>query len=240
MNLLARRSGRAQGARRLVMILLAVALAAAVALIFFLKAPSSGAADEAAKSTTAATGSVSGSPTGFPTPVTKPQVAPSPIAPPGEPATLDYRKLSLAAAQAVYTWDTRTGTYSGVYAHLRSWWEVLPDGSNPLTVFAQEFEATGINAAAFASLSGSHAYRSATVASSACDGQLAQVHQHPAPWVGLHVCTVTLRVTENQAAGDNSYTAPVSVMVNCPPAASAPNDRCAMVAFYATPNRIVY
>ena len=224
------------------MILLAVALVAAVVLIFSLKAPSNGAANapQQTEVTTTSTGSVSAGPTGSTTAAAKSQAAPSPTAPAGEPATLDYRKLSLAAAQAIYTWDTRTATYSDVYAHLRSWWNVLPDGSNPLALIAQEFEATGINAAAFASLSGSHAYRSATVASSACDGQLTQVHQHPAPWVGLHVCTVTIQVTEHQTAGDNSYTAPLSVMVNCPPAASAPRDHCAMVAFYATPSRIVY
>jgi hypothetical protein len=71
------------------------------------------------------------------------------------PRTVDYRKLASAAAKAIYTWDTRTASYSEVYSRLRNWWNVLPDGSNPLTVFVQEFEATGINAGSYASLAGS-------------------------------------------------------------------------------------
>ncbi len=141
---------------------------------------------------------------------------------------------------AVYTWDTRTATYSQTYAKLRAWWHLLPDASNPLTVFAEQFEATGINAAAYASLTGGRGYRTAQRVNASCDADLSQYQQHPPPWEGLHVCTVTLTVTEHAASGTNSYTAPVSVVLNCPPAATAPADSCDMVAFYTAPNRIVY
>lgn len=158
----------------------------------------------------------------------------------GVPHTTNYRTLATAAAQAVYTWDTRTSSYSEVYGRLRSWWDVLPDGSNPLAVLAQEFEATGINAGTFASLAGQKAFRTATAESMTCDEELAEVRERPAPWLGLHVCTVALRVVDQTANARNAYTSPVSVMVNCPPAATAPPDRCTMVGFYATPSRIVY
>lgn len=158
----------------------------------------------------------------------------------GAPRTADFRKLASAAAIAIYTWDTRKATYSEVYSQLRSWWQVLPDGSNPLAVLVQEFEATGVNAGAYVTLAGQQAYRSATSASLRCDGELAKVREQPAPWQGLHVCTVVLRVTDQSTSGRNAYTAPVSVMMNCPPAATAPPDRCVMVGFYAAPNRIVY
>ncbi|MCQ9163932.1 hypothetical protein [Arthrobacter sp. STN4] len=158
----------------------------------------------------------------------------------GEPATRDFRQLAEAAARAIYTWDTRTATYSQSYAALRTWWHVLPDGSNPLTIFAQQFEATGTNAAAYASLTGVHGRRSARVVNASCDAQLAQYVQEPPPWAGLHVCTVTLAVTEHASSGTNQYTVPVSIVVNCPPAATAPVDRCQVVAFYAAPDRIVY
>jgi hypothetical protein len=157
-----------------------------------------------------------------------------------EPRTTDYRKLAEAAATAIYTWDTRTASYSEVYSRLRSWWDVLPDGSNPSTVLAQEFEATGVNAGTYASLTGAHARRSATVQSLVCDEELANVREHPAPWTGLHVCTVALSVVEQSSSDRNAYTAPVSVMVNCPPATTAPGDHCVLVGFYATPSRIVY
>jgi hypothetical protein len=156
------------------------------------------------------------------------------------PRTTNYRALATAAAQAIYSWDTRTSSYSEVYTRLRGWWDVLPDGSNPMTVFAQEFEATGINAGAFASLAGQGAFRTATAESMTCDEELAEVREHPAPWLGLHVCTVFMRVVDQTANSRNAYSAPVSVMVNCPPAATAPSDRCAMVGFYAAPSRIVY
>jgi hypothetical protein len=172
--------------------------------------------------------------------VVHPKWKPETVLAPDEPNTANYKTLAKAAAEMIYTWDARSSTFSAVYERVRSWWDVLPDGSNPLTVLPQEFQATGVTAASFASLSGMQAYRTATVASSACDGQLAQVKAHPAPWVGLHVCTFTLKVTEHQASGDNSYSAPVSIMVNCPPAANAPADRCMMVGFYASPDRIVY
>lgn len=158
----------------------------------------------------------------------------------GVPRTTDFRKLASAAATAVYTWDTRRASYSEVYSGLRNWWQVLPDGSNPLAVFVQEFEATGINAGTYQYLAGQQAYRSATVESMMCDGDLAKVRERPAPWAGLHVCTVSLRVLDQSATARNTYSAPVSVMVNCPPAATAPADRCIMVGFYASPNRIVY
>jgi hypothetical protein len=158
----------------------------------------------------------------------------------GPPRTTDFRKLASAAATAVYTWDTRGASYSEVYSGLRNWWQVLPDGSNPLAVFVQEFEATGINAGTYQYLAGQQAYRSARVESMMCDSELAKVRERPAPWVGLHVCTVSLRVVDQSTSARNTYTAPVSVMVNCPPAASAPADHCIMVGFYAAPNKIVY
>lgn len=158
----------------------------------------------------------------------------------GVPRTSDFRKLASAAATAIYTWDTRKASYSEVYAGLRNWWHVLPDGSNPLAVFVQEFEATGINAGTYQYLAGQQAVRSATVESLMCDSELAKVRERPAPWAGLHVCTVSLRVMDQSISARNTYTAPVSVMVNCPPAASAPVDHCIMVGFYAAPNRIIY
>ena len=174
-------------------------------------------------------------------PTTTPSSPPDQSAvPAGEPSTLDYRLLANVAARNIYTWDTRTATYSETYGRLRSWWHVLPDGSNPLTIFAQQFEATGTNAAAYASLTGAKGYRTAQPVNSSCDGQLAQYVQQPPPWVGLHVCTVTLSIVEHATSGVNKYTAPISVVVNCPPAVSAPADRCEMVAFYAAPERIVY
>jgi hypothetical protein len=156
------------------------------------------------------------------------------------PRTPDYRRLASAAAQTIYTWDTRTSSYSEVYSRLRNWWNVLPDGSNPLTVLVQEFEATGINAGTYASLVGQQAHRSAAVQSLRCDFELAKVRERPAPWAGLHVCTVSLRVLDETSSSRNTYTAPVSVMMNCPPADTAPPDHCVMVAFYAAANRIVY
>lgn len=160
--------------------------------------------------------------------------------PDGAPRTTDFRQLASAAATAIYSWDTRSASYSEVYSRVRAWWHVLPDGSNPLAVLVQEFEATGVNAGSFASLASQQAYRSASVESLTCDAELAKVREQPAPWEGLHVCTVFLQVLEQSTATRNSYTAPVSVMVNCPPAPTAPRDRCAMVAFYASPSRIVY
>lgn len=160
--------------------------------------------------------------------------------PDGAPRTTDFRQLASAAAMAIYSWDTRSASYSEVYSRIRAWWQVLPDGSNPLAVLVQEFEATGVNAGSYASLASQQAYRSASVESLTCDGELVKVREQPAPWVGLHVCTVTLQVLEQSTATRNSYTAPVSVMVNCPPASTAPPDRCVMVAFYASPSRIVY
>lgn len=156
------------------------------------------------------------------------------------PRTMDFRELASAAATAIYTWDTRTASYSEVYSRLRDWWHVLPDGSNPLAVLVQEFEGTGINAGSYAALTGQQAYRAASVKSMMCDGELAKVREQPAPWIGLHVCTVRVNVVDQSAVGRNAYTAPVSVMMNCPPAATAPADRCVMVGFYAAANRIVY
>jgi hypothetical protein len=159
---------------------------------------------------------------------------------PETPRTVDYRKLASAAAKAVYTWDTRTASYSEVYSRVRDWWNVLPDGSNPLTVLVQEFESTGINAGTYASLVGQQAHRTAAVQSLRCDSELAKVRERPAPWAGLHVCTVSLRVLDQTSSSRNAYTAPISVMMNCPPADTAPQDHCVMVGFYAAANRIVY
>lgn len=158
----------------------------------------------------------------------------------GAPRTADFRKLAAAAATAIYTWDTRTSSYSEVYSRLRDWWDVLPDGSNPLAVLVQEFEATGVNAGSYTTLADQQAYRSAAVESLRCDSELAKVRERPAPWAGLHVCTISLRVLDQSASTSNTYTAPVSVMVNCPPAVTAPPDHCVMVGFYAAPSRIVY
>lgn len=157
-----------------------------------------------------------------------------------DPRGGDYRQLAVIAAQEIYTWDTRSSSYSEVYSRLRSLWTLLPDGSNPLTVLVQEFEATGITAATYTTLAGQDAYRTGTAEAVACDGELAKVRDYPAPWLGLHVCTVKVNVVDRTVRGENIYVAPVSVMVNCPPAPTAPNDRCAMVGFYATPSRIVY
>lgn len=158
----------------------------------------------------------------------------------GDPKGADYRQLALIAAQEIYTWDTRSSSYSEVYSRLRALWALLPDGSNPLTVLVQEFEATGITAGTYSSLAGQEAYRIGTAESVACDGELAKVRDYPAPWPGLHVCTAKVNVVDRTARGENNYVAPVTVMVNCPPAPTAPDDRCAMVGFYATPSRIVY
>lgn len=158
----------------------------------------------------------------------------------GLPSTLDHRALALAAAKGIYTWDSRSSSYSDVYARIRTWWEVLPDGSNPLSVLVREFEGTGVTASTFAALTEQAARRSGTAESVRCDLQLAKVQEYPAPWEGLHVCTVTVQVVDESSNGRNAYAAPVTVMVNCPPAATAPSERCAMVAFYATAERIVY
>ncbi|MCA4132650.1 hypothetical protein [Arthrobacter sp. M4] len=158
----------------------------------------------------------------------------------GLPHTLDYRALAAAAAQRIYTWDTRRSSYSDVYSRIRDWWELLPDGSNPLTVLAREFESTGVTASTFADLADQGARRTGVTESLRCDHELAKVRDYPAPWAGLHVCTVTVRVKDESNNGRRDYLALVSVMVNCPPAAAAPIDRCAMVGFYADPDRIVY
>lgn len=158
----------------------------------------------------------------------------------GAPRTADFRQLAAAAATAIYTWDTRTTTYSEVYSRLRDWWDVLPDGSNPLAVLVQEFEATGVNAGSYATLADQQAHRSAAVESLHCDSELAKVRERPAPWEGLHVCTASVSVLDQSISARNTYTAPVSVMVNCPPAVTAPADHCVMVGFYAAPSRIVY
>lgn len=234
------RSGT-HGRPRLWILLLVTAIAfAGIAMVLASRPPGEGAANSVpspsmthrttTSPTTTAAAKVS-------SPASMPAVQPA--APVGEPTTLDYRQLATAAARAIYTWDTRKATYSQTYARIQAWWHVLPDDSNPLTAFAEQFEATGTNAAAYASLTGAHGYRVAKAVNSSCDAQLAEFVR-PAPWVGLHVCTVTLAVTEHATSGTNSYTAPVSVVVNCPPATTAPAERCEMVAFYAAPDRIVY
>jgi hypothetical protein len=158
----------------------------------------------------------------------------------GLPRTLNYRVLAEAAAKGIYTWDSRSSSYSDVYARVRSWWELLPDGSNPLSVLVREFEGTGVTASTFAVLAEQSAHRSGTAESVHCDLELAKVQEYPAPWDGLHVCTVTLRVVDESNNDRNAYAAPVTVMVNCPPATTAPAERCAMVAFYSTAERVVY
>lgn len=158
----------------------------------------------------------------------------------GLPRTRDYRALAVAAATGIYTWDSRSSSYSDVYAKVRSWWELLPDGSNPLSVLVREFEGTGVTAGSFATLADQSARRTGTAESLLCDLELAKVQEYPAPWEGLHVCTVTVQVVDESSNGRNAYSAPVTVMVNCPPATTAPSEHCAMVGFYATAERIVY
>lgn len=158
----------------------------------------------------------------------------------GLPRTRDYRALAVAAAKGIYSWDSRSSSYSDVYAKVRSWWELLPDGSNPLSVLVREFEGTGVTAGTFTTLADQSARRSGTAESLRCDLELAKVQEYPAPWEGLHVCTVTVQVVDESSNGRSAYAAPVTVMVNCPPATTAPSARCAMVAFYATAERIVY
>lgn len=162
------------------------------------------------------------------------------VTPDGLPRTRDYRELAVAAATGIYSWDSRSSSYSDVYAKVRSWWELLADGSNPLSVLVREFEGTGVTAGTFTTLADQSARRSATAESLRCDLELAKVQEYPAPWEGLHVCTVTLQVVDESSNGRSSYAAPVTVMVNCPPATTAPSGHCAMVAFYATAERIVY
>ena len=232
--------GKPSRRRAWLLLLITVLAIAGIAIVLSLRTPA--ATPEVSDQTPSSAPSPSIS-AAAPT-VAKPPATSSPpnsqIAPADEPVTLDYRELATAAARTIYTWDTRKTTYSETYGRIRAWWHVLPDGSNPLAVFADQFEATGTNAAAYASLSGAHGYRSAKAENSTCDAQLAQFVQYPAPWEGLHVCTVTLAVTEHATSGTNRYTAPISVIVNCPPATTAPADRCEMVAFYASSDRIVY
>ncbi|VXB18740.1 conserved hypothetical protein [Arthrobacter sp. 9AX] len=158
----------------------------------------------------------------------------------GLPRTLDYRALAVAAAKGIYSWDSRSSSYSDVYAKVRSWWELLPDGSNPLSVLVRELEGTGVTAGTFTALADQSARRSSIAESLRCDLELAKVQEYPAPWEGLHVCTVIVQVVDESSNGRIAYAAPVTVMVNCPPATTAPSGHCAMVAFYATAERIVY
>lgn len=219
-----------------------LAILSIVAAMFILALPAGGPRTEPASPSTASPAATGAAASSTSSSVASPTAASALETPPaiGEPRTTDYRRLASAAATAIYTWDTRTASYSEVYSRLRDWWDVLPDGSNPLTVFVQEFEATGVNAGTYATLAGEQARRSATVQSLVCDGELAKVRDHPAPWVGLHVCTATLSVVDQSHSDRNAYAAPVSVMVNCPPAATAPIDHCVVVGFYETPSRIVY
>lgn len=158
----------------------------------------------------------------------------------GMPATRDYRTLAAAAAKGIYTWDSRSSSYSDVYARVRSWWELLPDGSNPLSALVREFEGTGVTAGTFTELASQSARRIGIAQSLRCDLELAKVQEYPAPWEGLHVCTVTMEVVDETSNGRSVYAAPVTVIINCPPAPTAPTGRCAVVAFYATAERIVY
>lgn len=154
--------------------------------------------------------------------------------------TRDFRALALEAARGIYTWDSRSSSYSDVYARVRSWWELLPDGSNPLSVLVKEFEATGVTATSFASLGRESARRTGTAQSVRCDLELAKVQEFPPPWAGLHACTVIVQVVDETSRDRNTYSTPITVILNCPPAVTAPADHCAMVAFYATADRIVY
>jgi hypothetical protein len=156
------------------------------------------------------------------------------------PRTQDHRALAVAAAQGIYTWDSRSSSYSDIYARVRSWWELLPDGSNPLSVLVREFEGTGVTAGSFAALAEQSSRRNGTAQTLHCDLELAKVQEYPVPWDGLHVCTVTVHVVDESSKGRSAYAAPITVMVNCPPAVTAPAGRCAMVGFYATAERIVY
>ncbi|AUZ34427.1 hypothetical protein C3B78_08160 [Arthrobacter sp. PGP41] len=97
-----------------------------------------------------------------------------------------------------------------------------------------------MTAGTFTTLADQSARRIGTAESLRCDLELAKVQEYPAPWEGLHVCTVTVQVVDESNNGKSAFAAPVTVMVNCPPATTAPSGRCAMVAFYATPERIVY
>lgn len=158
----------------------------------------------------------------------------------GLPTTRDHRALAAAAAKGIYTWDSRSSSYSDIYARVRSWWELLPDGSNPLSALVREFEGTGVTAGTFTELASQSARRIGTAQSLRCDLELAKVHEYPSPWEGLHVCTVTVNVVDETNSGTSVYSAPVTVILNCPPAPTAPSAHCAMVAFYATAERIVY
>ncbi len=235
------RRGKPSRRRAWILLLVTVLAVAGIAVVLSLQMP--GAAPETTGKAPSSTPLTSHSPAA-PTAVAQAPATSTPSEPPevsaDEPSTLDFRQLATTAARTIYTWDTRRATYSQTYGRIRAWWHVLPDSSNPLTVFAEQFEATGTNAAAFASLTGAHGYRTAKAINSTCDAQLVQLVQYPAPWDGLHVCTVTLAVTAHATSGTNSYTAPISVVVNCPPATTAPADHCEMVAFYASPDRIVY
>ena len=211
----------------------------------FLLWPSDGFSGQVAPATSAAAPATA-RPSGASTERGEPSAGPSEAAITAEatrdglPRTRDYRALAVAAAQGLYSWDSRSSSYSDVYAKVRSWWELLPDGSNPLSVLVREFEGTGVTAGTFTRLAGQSARRSGTAESLRCDLELAKVQEYPAPWEGLHVCTVTVQVVEESSNGRGAYAAPVTVMVNCPPATTAPSGRCAMVAFYATAERIVY
>lgn len=120
---------------------------------------------------------------------------PSAVSP--APKLTDFRAVASAAAEAIYTWDTRTSSYSEVYGRIRDLWVLLPDGSNPWTVLVQEFEASGVNAGSFVTLAGQGAFREAKSESLTCDEQLVKVRERPAPWQGLHVCTVRLSVKDH-------------------------------------------
>lgn len=176
----------------------------------------------------------------------RPSAAPTEVRVPAQPTdgalprTLDHRALASAAAQGIYTWDSRSSSYSEIYARVRSWWELLPDGSNPLSALVREFEGTGLTAGSFAVLAEQSARRSGVAQTLRCDLELAKVQEYPAPWDGLHVCTVTVQVVDESSNSRNAFVAPVTVMVNCPPAVTAPAGRCAVVGFYATAERIVY
>lgn len=212
----------------------------------FLLWPTAGSGWEAAPSPTASEAaatpepSVTSSGQGIPSTASTEFKIPAQPAGGALPSTQDHRVLAVAAAQGIYTWDSRSSSYSEIYARVRSWWQLLPDGSNPLSVLVREFEATGVTAGSFAVLAEQSSRRSGSAQGVRCDLELAKVQEYPAPWDGLHVCTVTVEVVDESNNSRKAYAAPVTVMINCRPAVTAPAGRCAMVGFYATAERIVY
>jgi hypothetical protein len=95
----------------------AIALFGVATVLIVLTGPAEGPAAEPVpppstgptprSSATAFTGPQSETPTAAPPAVDRPDAG-------GAPRTTDFRKLASAAARAIYTWDTRTASYSEV------------------------------------------------------------------------------------------------------------------------------